>query len=160
MKNKKINLHKGALTIELLIATAVIAVALVAATLSAGGAISASRQTLHQTQGAYLLEEGAEAVKIIRNEAWSNISNFTNGTDYYLSFSGTVWSLGTTPNTEGIFTRVINFEEVERDINDDIVSSGGTVDTGTRYVNVEVSWNEGDQTKTKNLEFYITDSVS
>lgn len=160
MKLFKLNFKKGSLSIELLVASAVIAVAMVSAILASGGAITASRQTLHQTQTAYLLEEGAEAVKLIRSEGWSNISSLTNSTDYYLSFSGTAWSLGTTPVTEGVFTRVLNFEEVERDVNDDIIASGGVVDTGTKYVNIEISWSEGSSVKTKNLEFYITDSVS
>ncbi len=160
MKFLKLDFKKGALSIELLVATAVIAVALVSAILASSGAIKASRQTLRQTEVAYILEEGAESVKLIRSEGWANISALTNSTDYYLSFSGTAWSLGTTPVTIGPFTRVINFEEVQRDVNDDIVTSGGSVDTGTRYVNIEVFWNEGTLVKSKTLEFYITDSIS
>lgn len=160
MKFIKLKFNKGSLSIELLVATAVIAVALVSAILASAGAIKAARQTLRQTQAAYLLEEGAEAVKLIRGEGWSNISALTDSTDYYLSFSGTAWTLSTTPNTNTPFTRVVNFDEVERDANDDIVTSGGTVDTGTRYVNIEVSWNEGNVVKSKILEFYISDSIS
>lgn len=160
MHKKNLFFKKGSLSVELLIATVVIVIALVTATVSSGFIISASRQTLRQTQTSFLLEEGAEVVKIIRNNSWSNISGLQNETNYYLSFSGSSWSITTTPNTVGNFTRKIIFHQVLRNSEDDIVFSNGSADSGTRKVTIEVSWNEGQNTKTKNLEFYITNITS
>ncbi len=139
-------------------AFSIITVSIIAATAVAQKAIYISRQALHTAQAGFLLEEGAEAVRIVRDNAWTNVSGLTNGTNYYPTFSGGTWTLSTTSNTVGIFTRRVIIGSVSRDnTTQDIVSSGGTNDPRTKLITVTVSWAEGATTTSKTLQFYITD---
>ena len=100
-------------------------------------------------------------MRIVRDNAWSNISGLTVGTNYYPTFSGGTWTLSTTANTVGIFTRQVVLLSVNRDsTTDDIVTSGGVVDDGTKLVTITVSWQEGATTISRELSFYLTDIFS
>lgn len=153
--------NTGFMTVEVLVATSIITVSILAAMAVTQKSVYVSRQAFHATQAAFLLEEGAEAVRIARDNVWSNISSLTVGTNYYPTFSGGTWTLSSTANTVGIFTRTVNIALVNRDDNTkDIVSSGGTVDSGTKLITITVSWPEGGVTVTKTLQFYLTDIFS
>lgn len=144
--------------VEVLVAASIITVSILATMAVAQKSVYLSRQAFHTTQASFLLEEGAEAVRIIRDSGWSNISSLIVGTNYYLTFLA---GNSTTPSTVGIFTRTIVFANVNRDNNTkDIVSSGGTLDDQTKLVTVTVSWPEGGVTITKTLQFYIMNIFS
>lgn len=145
--------------VEVIVVAAIISIAVLAASAVAQKSIYLARQSLHQSEAAFLLEEGAEATRIIRDNAWSGISGLTLSTDYYLSFSGGTWTFSTTPNQVGIFTRKVVFSSAYRDGNQNLASSG-TADNQTRFVAVTVSWEEGGQTISKTLQFYLTDLFS
>jgi Tfp pilus assembly protein PilV len=152
---------KGFLLVEVLVAASIITVSVLAATAVAQKSIYVSSQAFHQTQATFLLEEGAEAVRIVRDNAWTNISGLTAGATYYPTFTGGTWTLSTTSNTVGIFTRTVSVANVNRDnTTKDIINSGGTLDPGTKLVTVSISWLQGGVTITKNLQFYITDVFS
>ena len=146
--------------VEILVATSIITVSILATTAVTQKSISVSRQAFHATQAAFLLEEGAEAVRILRDNAWSNISSLTPNTNYYPTFSGGTWILSTTPNTIGIFTRTVNIALVNRDNTTKDIGSTGTDDAGTKLVTVTVFWLEGGVTITKTLSFYIINIFS
>lgn len=156
------------MVVEIIVAISIITVSILAAMTVAQKSIYVSRQSFHTTQVAFLLEEGAEVVRILRDNAWTNISSLTVGTTYYPKFSGDTWTLTTisSDGTVGIFTRTVSVANVNRDntvgtsTSKDIVSSGGTFDSGTKLITVTVSWLEGGQTITKTLQFYITDIFS
>ncbi len=150
------------MVVEILIAVSIITVSVLATMFVAQKSIHVSRQAFHSAQAAFLLEEGAEAVRIVRDNAWSNVSGLVNGTTYYPTFSAGTWTLSTTTsNIVGIFNRSVTVDGVNRDnTTKDIVSSGGVSDTGTRLVTVTVSWQEGSTTVSKSLQFYIMDIFS
>lgn len=144
--------------VEVLIAISIIVVSVLAAMSVTQKSISVSRQALHTSEASFLLEEGAEVVRIVRDNSWANISSLTNATDYYPVFSGS-WTLSSTPSTVGIFTRTVNVASVNRDASDDIASSG-TDDPSTKLITITVSWNEGENVVSKTLSFYIMDIFS
>jgi len=150
---------RGSMILEVLIVAAIIVASVLAAMTVAQKTIFLSRQSLHQSQSAFLLEEGAEATRIVRDNAWTGISNLTLSTDYYLSFSGGTWVFSTTPSTVGIFTRKVVFSSAYRDGDQNLVSSG-TLDDQMRFVTVTVSWMEGGQSISKTLQFYLADLFS
>ena len=159
-KNKN-TISKGVSTVEVLVAAAIISIAVLSATAVAQKSIAIARQSLHSSQAAFILEEGAEAVRILRDNGWANISGLASATDYYLVFSGGTWTSTTTANTVGIFTRSFTVTGVNRDITtSDIVTSGGVDDPGTKLITLTVTWEEGSNTVTKTLSFYITDLFS
>ncbi len=156
LKNKK-----GSLSIEILVAVTIVTIAVLSAMAVANKSVFVARQSTHYAQASFLLEEGAEVVRVIRDKNWTTLSDATVGTTHYLKFNGTEWLYTTDKNeatSNGIFTRTINFAYVNRDsTTGDIVSSGGTEDAGTRLVTVSVSWPEGGNIKTKTLSLYLTD---
>ena len=84
-------------------------------------------------QASFLLEEGLEVVKFFRDTSWLNISGLTADTSYYLNFNGTKWATSTSNIfVDNLFERKLVINNVSRDANDDIVSSGGTNDADTK----------------------------
>jgi len=159
MKNFRQKLNSGLTLVEVLIATSIILVFLVAllsvhslylrVALSNGNAIAA----------AYLAEEGIEAVRFLRDSSWdTNIAPLVLGTNYGVLWNGTTWATSTT-NTwiDTGFARTVTFSAVYRDTNRDIVSSGGTLDPNTRLLVSSVSWPNAGATTTKSISTYLTD---
>lgn len=146
--------------VEVLIAVSIIAFSILAAMTVTQKSVSVSRQAFHMTEAGFLLSEGAEAVRIIRDNTWNNISSLVAGVNYYPSFLGGTWTLSQTVNNVGIFTRTIVVSNINRDNTTKDISSSGTDDPGTKLITVTVSWEEGGITVVKNLQFYITDIFS
>ena len=110
----------------------------------------------------FLAEEGLEAARFLRDSSWTdNISGLVSGTAYYLSFDkiNSAWSItaGAQAPVDGTFYRKLTVENVSRDSNDNIVSSGGTLDPGTKKINIEVAWANRGATSTILLSTYLTD---
>lgn len=146
--------------VEILIATSIIAVSVLAAMAVTQKAVQVARQTLHTAQASFLLEEGAEVVKILRDNNWTNISALTLNTEYYPVFTGGTWTLSGTPQTIGIFTRTVEVSSVLRDNTTKDISESGTADPQTMLVTVTVSWQEGGTVVSKSLSFYLADIFS
>src|SRR4051812_1131853 len=104
----------GFMMIEVIIVASIIGIAVISVMTVAQKSIYISRQSLHSLQASSLLEEGAEATRIARDTAWTNISSLTNATSYYPTFSGGTWTLSTTPSQVGIFTRSVSIASVMR----------------------------------------------
>lgn len=122
--------------IEILVAVSIITASILAAMAVAQKSIYVSRQALHTTQAAFLLEEGAENARIARDNAWSNVAAISSSEQI------------------GIFTRTVAASSVNRDGSSDI-SASGTDDPNTKLIIVTVSWLEGGETITKTLQLYI-----
>jgi prepilin-type N-terminal cleavage/methylation domain-containing protein len=167
--NKIKDFNKGFTIIEIIIACTIISVTVLFLMSSAQKGIELSIRALRQTQANTLLEEGAEVVKIIRDNDWANISILNLDTNYYLFFNTdtNTWSLSesiTTPNNslpnypiDGIFTRTVLLSSVERDGGNDIVSSDGSIDDRTKKVTVVISWPSTKGIIQKELVFYLAD---
>jgi len=110
-------------------------------------------------QAAFLIEEGIEAVKFLRDSGWNaNIAPLNLNTDYYFSFNNSMW-LATTSQIiiDGVYERYFTVEEVYRDANDDIASSG-TLDPNTKKINMSVFWQirTGQTAKTSRMTAVLT----
>ncbi|MBI2627595.1 hypothetical protein HYW72_01545 [Candidatus Nomurabacteria bacterium] len=132
----------GFMVVEVLVATSIITASILATMVVAQKSVYVARQALHTTQAAFLLEEGAEAVRILRDNAWSNIVSLNSS------------------ESIGIFTRTVVASSVNRDNTTKDISSTGTDDPGTKLVTVAISWPEGGVVVTKTLQFYISDIFS
>lgn len=158
--NKNTNsLNQGFSVVEVLIACMIMSVVTLALMSAASKGIELSNKALKQVQSGLIAEEGVEAVKSIRDNNWTTISNLSVDTDYYLSFdtNSNTWSLSETPVlVDGTFTRKIVLSEVYRDNNNDDISSSGTLDAGTKRINVSVSWPSPNGTISRDIIFYLT----
>lgn len=156
--------QRGFGIIETVIASAIIGGslwALASVFLLAGSAVALAGE---RTEAAFLLEEGVEAVRHLRDAGWdANIAPLTPGQDYYFSFnaSSSLWSIGTIPEPpiEGIFSRSVRVERVSRDANFDIEAAYNPAneDPETRKIAVKVRWERKGSAKTAALEAYLTD---
>ena len=163
--NTKVRLHrnqKGFGLIEILIVGAVIAIGFVGIAAFLINSSGLTFRVTRNTEAVSLAEEGMEAVRSLRDESWStNISTLTSGTTYYPVVSGNKWTL-TTSNpgvVNDLYTRTVAIENVNRDSNDDIASSG-TPDTNTKEIVVKVTWYENQAIKDVTLTTYITNFLS
>ena len=154
-KSKR-KLVSGFMMVEIVVATSIIIIVLLTTMSTVQKGITISHQSVHSSQAAFLLEEGAEAVRISRDNNWTNISGLTPGTNYYPTFSGGTWTLSLTPNQVGKFIRTVMISNVLRDATTMDISDSGTSDTGTKLITVNVSWDESGNTISKNLKFYIS----
>ena len=156
---KLFNNKKGFTLIEVLIACSIMSLITISVMSAATKGIQLSNRALKQVQANLLLEEGAEAVKSIRDDNWNTISSLSPDTNYYLSFDTNTnkWFLVSNPTSaiDGTFTRVIVFSEVYRDNNDDIAETGA-LDIGTKKVSITVSWTSAGVVVSKEINFYIT----
>lgn len=157
MKNQK-----GFSLIEIIIASSILLLIVVSIFSSYAISLSASAKNIAYLQSAFLAEEGVEALKNMRDWGFaSNIAALTNGTAYRLEWQDSQWQ-ATTSKTfiDDKFDRTFSLQAVNRDESHNIVTSGGSVDAGTRKVTVSVSWNENGATTTKLMESYVSDIFS
>ena len=146
--------------VEIFVAVAIITASILAASAVTQKSIQVARQAFHTSQAAFLLEEGAEAVRVLRDNGWNNISSLAASATYYPAFSGGTWTLSSAPNTVDSFTRTVTVANVLRNDSTGDISSSGTLNVGTKLVTVTVSWQEGSVTVSKTLSFYIMDIFS
>ncbi len=151
------NAHCGFGLIEIVIGAAILATSLLGISSYYQQALQVSQRTGNFVRAGFLMEEGIEVAKFFRDTSWTNISGFTPGATYFLLWNGSTWAT-TTTNTfiDGMFERKLVIDNIYRDSNDDIVSSGGTLDIGTKKATVSVSWSERGATTTKNVSTYLT----
>lgn len=151
---------RGIGLIEGVVAVAIVGTAFVALVGAFHLFLRAGLRTTPALKGLFLLEEGLEAVRSVRDRGWqTDITPLPLNTAHYLTFSGSQWTLATTPApyVDGTYDRSVILAPVSRDGDGRIVSSGGTPDDGTRQVTVNISWWSGNATTTKTASLYITD---
>jgi Tfp pilus assembly protein PilV len=162
MKFTFLNKNKGLSLIEVVIGAGIIGASVVTVISIYGTLTRMSYDNTARIQAAMLAEEGIEAVKTMRDSGWdSNIGTLTNGSTYRLAYSSGAWHSTTSAVwIDSKFERTFTVSSVARDGSSNIVTSGGTTDTGTKLVNVSVAWSDGRATTTKSLQTYIFDIFS
>ena len=151
---------RGLGLIDIIVSVAVITIALLSVSQIAILGTRYVREAYTKEQAIYLAQEGQEAVRFLRDYSWSTyIAPLNTGQDYYVTRSGSVWVIQSTDPglINNKHTRIVRFEAVNRDGNDDIAVVG-TDDPGTRQVVVTVRWNGGAEDYV--LPTYITDFLS
>ncbi|MBU3668441.1 MAG: hypothetical protein FGM57_00570 [Candidatus Taylorbacteria bacterium] len=149
----------GLSLVEVLIAAAIMTASVSSIIGAYGGLTALSIKNTAYVQAAMLLEEGAEAVKMMRDSGWSqNIASQANNTALGLAWSSsTGWrATSSVPLVDGFFYRTVTFSAVSRDASTfDIVTSGGNADSNTRKATISVSWFANGATTTRTIDTYI-----
>lgn len=140
--------------IEIIIVVSIVTVTLFAFLQVGIAGIKLLRNEKENLEAVLLLQEALEAVRSVRDESWTaNIALLTNGTAYYPVVENSKWKL--TASNPGLvnnkYARSVSFEQVLRD-GEDKISSTGTTDPDTRKVMAAVSWSD----KTRTIATYIT----
>ncbi len=106
-----------------------------------------------ESQALRYAEEGLEATRNMRDR---NFFLLTNG-DHGLRFSNDAWSFIEAPeDIDGFFDRTVTIYDVYRDVNEDIITDGGTFDPETKLVTSQVTWTSGIVPKSVILRTYLT----
>ena len=149
--------NKGISLIEVIIASAIITLSMISISAVYGNFLTLSLANTDKVQAAFLLDEGNEAIKTIRNYSWSSIASSTINTDYYLIWQDNRWQSTTTPFLiDGKFIRKFTIENVYRDPDTlNIVYSGGVINNDSKIIKMEVNWDYKGTTLTKNSSMYI-----
>jgi type II secretory pathway pseudopilin PulG len=160
--NKILKNKKGISVVEILIVVVIISVGLVALLNATTSSLKFSRLMKENDQAKELAQEALEAVR-----------SFRDGTDWEIDGLGFLplgtyhpeqttdsppkWALFTNEGTvtlgAAIFKRKVVFENVYRDFNDNIASSG-TEDLNTKKITATVSWDNGN--KKVEISTYLT----
>jgi Tfp pilus assembly protein PilV len=158
MQHKK----SGMSLIEVIVGSAIIVSSMVSIIGVYGGLTNLSLRNMPKVQAAMLLEEGAEILRLMRDSGWSSkIGTLSNGTTYRFVWQNNAWTSTTsTQMIDNFFDRTFVLSTVNRDASHNIVTSGGTLDTGTKKATMYVSWRDGAATTTKSVELYIYNTFS
>lgn len=136
--------------IEVVLASAIISTLLLGMTWVARISFRTVSEGSLRSRADFLLEEGVEVVRILRDTSWSSyIATLATNTVYYPVFSGLSWNLSTSSPglIDGLFERQIIFGDVyRRNSDDDIIDISApdpkTKDAGTRLVSARVLWRD------------------
>lgn len=157
----------GFTLIEAVVAMTIFAIGVVGLVTLSTVAKSTSEQGRDSVQVSNYLQEGMEAVRLLRNAAWTNVS--TDG-GYRLSAQAgqtPAWQLVSGGSeTVGKYQRSVTISAVRRQdtdssatltAGDKIVPSGGSFDDpDTKKITVTISWQQGSRTINRTLYAYIT----
>jgi len=159
MNNLNKNSSSGLTLVEVLVATSIILVFLSALLGVYGLYLKTAFSSGEVIKAAELAEESLEVMRFLRNSSWdTSIAPLSLDTDYYLAFGAGDWDVSTANIfVDNLFERKVRLSAVSRDVNGDVVSSGGTLDPNTLLVVSAVSWRSGGATTTKSISTYITD---
>lgn len=128
--------------LEIVISIGILATTLFAFSGAVRVAYRAAADASDRVRANFLMEEGFEAAKTIRDTSWLTIKNLAVNQTYYLVFLGGQWSVTTTANTaDTIFTRSFVVRSILRDASYNIAASGAN-DPDARKIEMTVSWNE------------------
>lgn len=148
---------KGISIIEILIVIAIIVIALTSLLGLIVFSLKVSTLMKETTQANNLAQETLEAVRNFRDGTdWNadGLGALTAGVIYYPQKSGDTppkWQILSGEETVNGFTRKVVFDEVYRDVNDNIVETGD-IDPDTIKVITTISWKD----KTIELATYFT----
>lgn len=162
-KEKMKKSSAGMSLVEVLIGAAIILTSVASLVGVFGGLTSLSLNSTPKVQAAMLLDEGVEALRLMRDSGWTaQINSLSNGTTYYFIWQNSTWKATTTVQVvDSLFTRSFVLSAVDRDTTThDIVTSGGAVDTGTRKATISVAWLGQSGTTTKSVETYLYNSYN
>ncbi|OGZ35949.1 MAG: hypothetical protein A3I88_00655 [Candidatus Portnoybacteria bacterium RIFCSPLOWO2_12_FULL_39_9] len=143
--------------LEIIVGAAIISISLFSLMAVSRLSLEMVFQSANRVKAGFLIEEGLEAVRTLRDGGWSaKIAPLSADTVYYLDFDGLNWQpTFTNVYIDGIFERSFIIEDVYRDTNDDIAAFG-FLDPGTKKVSVSVAWKERLGTTTKSISIYLT----
>lgn len=141
MRHKKQILFHGFSLLEVVLAIAVFAIF---ASSAAGIIIQGLKLNMlsaEQTIANQYASEGLEAVKSIKNQSYSLLSD-TGATG--ITDSGGTWSFNGTNNSfDNKYVRTISVSTIQRDASGNIVDSGGITDPNTKKITSQVTWTVG-----------------
>lgn len=133
----------GFSVIEIIVAGAIFLATVAAFTAAYGFLNTLSDRAAERTMAAVLLEEGSEAVLLLRDLGWdSEIAPLALEQGYSLHWDGAAYRLSSSTVPVDGFRRRVTFFAVRRNVSG-ILAENGAVDAATRRVRIEILRAEG-----------------
>lgn len=130
--------QRGHLLIEILLASAIFAIAFPALMVGLSTATDGKAQQMQRMQANTLIREAEDITRSVREKGWTAFAE--NGVFHPIR-TGNSWALASGPETVDDFTREIEISDVYRDTSGAIVDSdSGTFDPSTKRVDTTVAW--------------------
>jgi Tfp pilus assembly protein PilV len=155
----QIQSSQGYSLVEVLLGVSLISIIVISFSTYYVRALRVSTMTTQHIQSSFLLEEGVNAVKTLRDRSWKTyIKPLSTSTTYYLSWTTSGWVTTTTPQwVEQTFLRSFVVQDLFRDtISDDITSSGGVYASTSKRVSFTVAWLNQQGTSTESIDTNIS----
>ena len=153
---------RGVSVVEVLVASAIIMTSVVSILGVYSGLTSISVRNTSKVQAGMLLDEGAEALRFMRDVSWNaNIAPLATNTPYWLYWDYSTSTYGWRATTtrviiDGQFDRSFVITPVNRDSSTyNIVQSGGVVDPGTMQAQITTSWFDKTSTTSQSMAMYL-----
>ncbi|OGD86749.1 hypothetical protein A2164_01600 [Candidatus Curtissbacteria bacterium RBG_13_35_7] len=141
----------GQSLIEILIAVGLLTIILPALIVAIVASREGKAQEGQRLEATALHREAEEAVRSVRERDW--ITFAVNNT-YHPAISDSYWTLAQNSENVNGYTRQIVISDAQRDLNGQIVQSGGTVDTSTKKVVTSVSWTTPFPSSLQTVSYY------
>ncbi len=156
--NRKHIRQRGVSLAEVVVAAAIVAIVSLSLISAFILHLRAGLAVPERIQSTLLVEEGIEALKFLRDGSWdTNIAPLALDTTYYFYATSTTYEATTTEQVSlNKFYRTFVLSAVLRNSDGIIVDTGGTVDDGSRRIDVSVSWLTQNGTTTKTFTTYLT----
>ena len=138
-KNKK-----GALVVEVVIALGIFVVVVTGVAVLYVNAMNGTAETNKRFQADMLLQQGFEAVRAIRDYSLGD-DGYVMTINKGLSKENGYWEFSGDSDIVGEFTRTIEYENVLRDENCNIVESGGEPDPDTTILTITIDWDQEEE---------------
>lgn len=133
LKNKK-----GFSVLEIILASTLFLIMAIAISSLLAQTYQSNRGGNEQTVASQYAAEGIDAIRSIKNRDFTLLAN-TSGSG--ISIVGGVWAFsGTSTIFDNEYIRTVAITDVYRDVNGNIVSTGGTLDSSTKRASSTVVW--------------------
>lgn len=142
---------KGFTIIEILVA--IVILGFVSASFAAlfNFSLRANSQNEKNLMALNLSKENLEIIRALRNESWDYLTNLTMGANYHIVKNDNQWALSQGAESISTFNRRVIIDNVYRDINDNIITSGGVLDPDTKKITSIIEWTNQNITLTTYL---------
>jgi len=152
LTNKQPLKNRGFTVIEILVAIFIIGLTLTSLFSLYGISLKTTTQNKNKIAALNLASENLEITRAIRDDNWNNIASLTMGTNYHLNKNDSnKWIFIQGAETQKGFTRKVIIDNVSRDTNDNIVTSGGVNDLNTKKITSITTWQDQNITLTAYL---------
>lgn len=150
--------ERGVAAVEVVIGVSIAALVLIFATNALVLFLNAGRTASEKVKAIYLVEDGLELLRFVRDDSWNSISSLSVNATHYLQVTPSTVTVTSAPQLIDGYTRSFRISNVYRNASDDIVASttpGSTADQSAKYVTMTVTW--GTPTSTVALTSILTD---
>ncbi len=96
----------------------------------------------HKVQSGLLIQEMTNALLMNKNDLWQSVVSSTNTGAKHMEFSSNTYQIINGTQTSNGITTSFQIGDAYRDSNNQIVTSGGTIDVATRSVTMTTTWTD------------------